>query len=663
MRLQRSGIVAAALAFIPFATGQETPKSAPAKPAAAPTSQTQKSARTFNFNVPAPRGQIVAADGTTLANNRVGYNLAIQFPPPDSLADKSAIQSWINDASHDLSQKMGRAFPLSVENGIKHYRNRAIMPWIVSIDLSEKERTKLESLGDERFSAQPFYVRTYPHGQLAGHVLGYIGIAGRFPDTPVENNDYLFPEIEGRYALELAYENQLAGKPGQLNLLFNNEGRVAQRTTVYPPTPGMNVVTTLNLDLQRVCEEVMAKSFRRGAAVFINPNTGDILAMASWPPLNPSLFVTGISQSDYAKLDRNPDEPLRARAYKGTYPPGSTFKCFVGAAALASGKLDPAERIPCPAALEIGNRAFKNHKRSDRGDITFVEALTESCNTWFYAVGMRLGGPLIMDYACQFGFGSKTGIPLGDEASGIAPTEEYLREKRRTRYNPGLDAQVAIGQGDTEVTPLQMAHAMGALGNGGNIYASRLISQIQDITGEVIHSFPPRVTHQVELPPATLLVVREAMISVVTSRNGTGSRAAVPGITIAGKTGTAQWFAKGVESTVGWFGGFAPAEGPNIAFAVAYEGEPHDNSVHGGTHAAPLVGAVLKKWFEDKSRRPATITPAIEALAEFAKTMPPPIPPDAAQSQPDPATAAPQQSQPPPKSEEKPSFWKRLFGK
>jgi penicillin-binding protein 2 len=649
----------AALLLSTVAHSQEpaSPPSAPPKPAAAPTSQTQKIARTLNFNVPGPRGQITAADGSPLANNRIGHNLSIHFPHPDALKDKNSIHSWINDAAHDLSQKLGRSIPLSVEAGAKHYRNRAIMPWIVALNLSEDDRAKIETLADNRFSTQPFYARAYPNGHLAGHVLGYIGLAGRFPDAPVDNNEFLFPDIEGRYALELAYENQLAGKPGQLNILFNNEGRIAQKTIVYPPTPGMNVVTTLQLDLQKICEEVMAKSFRRGAAVFINPNSGDILAMASWPPLDPSLFVTGISQTDYAKLDKNPDEPLRARAYKGTYPPGSTFKCFVGAAGLASGKLDPAERIPCPAALEIGNRAFKNHKNTDRGDLTFVEALTESCNTWFYSIGMRLGGPLIMDYATQFGFGAKTGLPLGDESPGIAPTEEYLREKRRMRYNAGLDAQVAIGQGDTEATPLQMAHAMGALGNGGNIYASRLVSQIQDITGEVIHSFPPRITHQIELPPTTLLVLREAMISVVSSRSGTGSRASVPGVTVAGKTGTAQWFAKGVESTVGWFGGFAPAEGPNIAFAVAFEGEPHDNSVHGGTHAAPLVGAVLKKWFEDKSRRTPSAIPAIEALAEIAKAEnASPTPEEKPEDD-----SAPQT--PPAKPADKPSFWKRLFGK
>jgi penicillin-binding protein 2 len=644
-----------ALLFTP--SQAQEPTTAPAKPAAAPSSQTQKIARTLNFNVPGPRGQITAADGSPLANNRIGHNLAIHFPHPDTLKDKNSIHSWINDASHDLSQKLGRAIPLSVEAGAKHYRNRAIMPWIVATNISADDRAKIDALADDRFSTEPFYIRTYPNGHLAGHVLGYIGQAGRFPDAPVDNNEFLFPDIEGRYALELAYENQLAGKPGQLNILFNNEGRIAQKNIIYPPTQGMNVITTLRLDLQKICEEVMAKSFRRGAAVFIDPNSGDIFAMASWPPLDPSLFVTGISQNDYAKLDKNPDEPLRARAYKGTYPPGSTFKCFVGAAGLASGKLDPAERIPCPAALEIGNRAFKNHKSSDRGDLTFVEALTESCNTWFYSMGMRLGGPLIMDYATQFGFGAKTGLPLGDESAGIAPTEEYLREKRRMRYNAALDAQVAIGQGDTEATPLQMAHAMGALGNGGNIYASRLVSQIQDITGEVIHSFPPRVTHQIELPPTTLLVLREAMISVVASRNGTGARASVPGVTVAGKTGTAQWFAKGVESTVGWFGGFAPAEGPNIAFAVAFEGEPHDNSVHGGTHAAPLVGAVLKKWFEDKSLRTPNVTPALSALAEIAKaSQQTPLPQEKNTDEPAPAPPAE-------KPAEKPSFWKRLFGR
>lgn len=624
-----------------------------------PAWDTQKQARFWVFNIPAPRGQICDRNGEPLALQRVGYNLALLFPRPFNFSQPE-ISQFVADEALKLGQVLGR--PVNPQPGaaLKHYRNRPVLPYVLAQNLSAQEVNKVKAAQNPIWEVVPFYARQYPNGKLAGHTLGYVGRTGRFQDGPVENNESLWPDMEGREGLEKTFDQMLRGESGQLSVTYNGSGKKTSEQVGITPIAGKNVFTTLDLALQRSCEAALAAGTKRGAMVVMNPQNGDILAMASWPPIDPNQFVPSISEADYEALRTDKNEPLFPRFSLASYPPGSTFKCFVGLAGLASGKITSAEEFECAPGFQIGDRIFHNHKKSHMGSLNFAEALEQSCNTWFYQAGLKMGGEVIADYAASVGFGEKTGIPVPEESAGLVPTDAYMREKHGVRLTGGQLAMLAIGQGATEITPLQMAQAMSVLGNGGILYQSRLVQQIQDITGEVVSAYNVRIRRRLEISAETQAVLRQGMIQVVTGSRGTAHQAKVDKVNVAGKTGTAQWHN---NRTVAWFAGFAPAEGPRLAFAVVYEGDPNRNDVHGGSHAAPMVGKVLREYFKN----PANIKPIlpkdqngneipIPVIPVVRKKAPPPPGDSSDQEGPpqEPTPTAPKQTPTP--------FWKRIFG-
>ncbi|MEI6712741.1 MAG: penicillin-binding protein 2 [Verrucomicrobiota bacterium] len=639
----------------------QTPESAPEnKPAAAssapvytPTLETQRQARTWSFAIPPPRGLICDRNGLPLVNQRVGTNLALIFPRPFDFTE-AQVTAFVQEEAREISRVLGRNIQARPDAALKHYRNRPHLSWVLIENLSESDLQKVNAQKRDSWDLLAFYARNYPNGTLAGHLLGYIGRTGRFLDSPVENGEPLWPDTEGRDGLEKSFDNVLRGEPGQLNVIYNGAAKKASEQVTLNPIPGKHVVTTLDIELQKLCEQALAAKAKRGALVFIDPHNGDILAMASWPPINPNKFVPTIREADFKALNEDPNGPLIARTFRSTYTPGSTFKCFVGLAGLASGKITPNDEFDCPPAMEIGDHVFHNWKKEGTGSLNFAQALEQSCNTWFYQAGLKMGGQVIVDYALQLGLGEKTGIPLPDEKGGRIPTEEYLR-KKGLRLAGGSVANLSIGQGDTEISPLQMAQAMSVIANGGLLYQARLVQQIQDVTGEVANAYPVRIRRKIEIPTETMGALRQGMTLVVNGSRGTAGSARLDKITVAGKTGTAQWGAKPNERTAAWFAGFAPAEGPRVAFAALYEGDANNHDVHGGTNAAPMIGMVLKEYFKDPSKAKA-VKPKDEDGKEIDLPMTPTVVPKAAPVEPPQEKEAPP---PPPK----PSFWKRLFGK
>jgi penicillin-binding protein 2 len=398
------------------------------------------------------------------------------------------------------------------------------------------------------------------------------------------------------------FNDQLQGKVGQLNISFDASGKKASEQILLPPQPGYNVVTTLDVNFQRLCEDALAKGCKRGAMVMTDANTGDILALASWPPINPNWFVPTISQADFDSLRNDPNNPLIPRAFRSAYPPGSVFKVFVGLAAMQTGKVGPDYEFSCPTSLEIGNLTFRNWKKEHAGDLNFVDALTQSCNTYFYQVGLRIGAAPIVDYSLRLGLGARTGIPLASETNGRIPTEEYMQKVYKRRFMPGDIANLSIGQGDTLVSPLQMAQAMTAIANGGTLYQMRLVQQVQALDNQIVTAYDVRARAQIDIDKRVMSAIRKAMVNVVSSGMGTAGRASVDGVQVAGKTGTAQWGPKNNERTAAWFAGFVPANEPRYAFAVVYEGEANNDDVHGGTQAAPIVGRVLKEIYKEEKK-------------------------------------------------------------
>ncbi|MHA3770994.1 penicillin-binding protein 2 [Verrucomicrobiota bacterium sgz303538] len=580
---------------------------APGDTGFAPTWETQKQARTYLLGIPAPRGQIVDRNGSPLAQTRVSYNLAITFPTPLRFSDREVL-SFAQARVIEARRLTGRNnLSLQQDQVLKHYKNRGVVPLVIPLaqDLKPAEVENYNREKPANLVLQPVYQRFYPNGQLAGHVLGYAGRGGRMADGPIENNELLWPNAEGREGLEQTFDAQLQGKVGQYNISFDASGKKASEQISIPPQPGYNVVTTLDENIQRIAEQSLEKGTKRGAIVVIDPNNGDILALASWPTYNPNDFIPYISPEAFKALNEDKDLPLLPRAFRSAYPPGSTFKCFVGLAALQTHKIGPHDEFNCPPSYEVGNLTFRNWKKVNAGMLNFTEALTQSCNTWFYQVGLRIGAQPIIDYTQQLGLGQKTGIPLASEAEGRIPTDEYMLKAHKRKLMPGDVANLSIGQGDTLITPLQMAQAMAAIGNGGTLYQTRLVQQVQSIDGQIVTAYNVRAKGQISIDPDVLETLKQGMSQVVSSRMGTASRASVPNVQVAGKTGTAQWGSKDKERTAAWFAGFAPADEPKYAFAAVYEGEANNDDVHGGTQAAPLIGKVLRDLFKDAPKETA----------------------------------------------------------
>jgi len=561
-----------------------------------PTFETQKLARTYILNIPAPRGQITDRTGLPLAQNKVSYNLAISFPTPLDFTDTKAV-AFAREKIDQAAKLIGRSIKISDDAILRHYHNRGILPLEIAQNLSKSEYEVVKDRAKDFQVVRPIYVRTYPNGKVAGQIIGYTGKTGRNLDGIVDNHETLWPETEGRDGLEQTFNEMLTGKHGEYKITFDKDGRKTSEKLIKSAVPGNNIITTLDLRLQQLAEKALESKAKRGAIVIVDPTDGDVLAMASWPTYDPNLFVPSISAEKFKQLQDDPDIPLLARAFRSAYPPGSTFKVAVGIAALETSAVRPDDLYQCVPAIQIGNLTFHNWKKGDQGALNFVQALTESCDTWFYQVGIKTGAEPIIEWALKLGFGAKCGIPLRGEAEGRVPNDEYMKATHGRKLLNGDIANLSIGQGDTQTTPLQMAQAMAIIANGGRFYQTRLVRQVQSVDHEIVTAYELREKRSLDVSAATMEEVRTGMIEVVNGANGTGHEAQLDGVEVAGKTGTAQWGPKNKERTAAWFAGFLPAEEPRYAFAAVYEGDV-GSKVHGGTTAAPMIADIFQEIYK-----------------------------------------------------------------
>ena len=585
-----------AQALVPSAVPAATATPQTDEESIVPTFETQKLARTYILDVPGPRGQITDRNGEPLAQNRLSYNLAINFPTPLDFTDAQVV-SFAREKIDGTARLIGRKLKISDEAILRHYHNRGIMPMEIAQNLSQLEYEQIKNNPPPGVMVRPIYVRVYPNGKVAGQIIGYTGKTGRNPDGIVDNHETLWPETEGREGLEQTFNEMLTGKHGEYKLTFDKDGRKTSEKLTTPPEPGYNVVTTLDLRLQQLAEKALEAKAKRGAIVIVDPNNGDILALASWPTFDPNLFVPSISAEQLKILQNDPDIPLLPRAYRSSYPPGSTFKIAVGIAALESRAVYPDDRYECVPSIQIGNVTFHNWKKANRGALNFVQALTESCDTWFYQVGIKTGAQPIIDWALQLGFGAKCGVPLRGEAEGRVPNDEYMKATHGRRLLNGDIANMSIGQGDTQATPLQMAQAMGVVANGGTFYQTRLVQQVQTFDNQIVTAYQVRAKRALNLSSETLDEVHTGMVDVVNGAGGTAHQASLDNAEVAGKTGTAQWGPKNKERTAAWFAGFLPADQPRYAFAAVYEGDV-GSKVHGGSAAAPMIADIFKEVYK-----------------------------------------------------------------
>ena len=603
--MKKSCLIALACLGAVAASGQEalapvpTPSASPAavEETIVPTYETQKLARAYLLDIPAPRGQIVDRNGAPLAQNKLSYNLAFNFPTPLDFSDAEAL-AFARAQIQAAEKLLGRSLRVPDDLILRHYHNRGILPFEIAQNLADEQSEQLKNKLPPGMTLRPIYMRVYPHGRLAGHIIGYTGKTGRNPDGIIDNHEVLWPETEGREGLEQTFNSMLTGQHGEYKLTFDKDGHKTSEKIVTPPIPGYTVVTTLDIHLQELAEKALEAKAKRGAIVIIEPSTGDILAMASWPTYNPNAFIPSISTEKFKELQDDPNIPLLPRAFRSSYPPGSTFKIPVGIAALESGTITPNDQFQCVPALQVGNVVFHNWKKTDRGPLNFVQALTESCDTWFYQAGIKMGSAPIIDWAVKMGFGAKTGIPLRGEVEGRIPTDAYMKATHGRKLLNGDIANLSIGQGDCEVTPLQMAQAMAIVGNGGTFLQTRLVQQVQTLDNEIVTAYQVREKRALNTMPGTIALLHEALMDAVNAPTGTAHQASLDNVAVAGKTGTAQWGPKKKERTAAWFAGFVPAAQPQYAFAALYEGDV-DSDVHGGTAAAPMIGKIFREVYKN----------------------------------------------------------------
>lgn len=575
---------------------------------------TRKDARTISLKIPAPRGQIVDRNGEPFAQNEVAYQVALQYQQFQNV-DRKYVLEWAKTRMEKLNGVIEITYPKTDDELYDHYYHRRWLPLYLSRMLSQEEAKKIESKLPSGIILSPVYRRTYPHKGLAAHVIGYSGSVGKLPTGPINFNEPLWEESEGRAGFEKLFDEQLTGVDGMKRLLFDEYGNKLLEEQVKRPRPGGTLVTTLNLKWQKLAEDVLAKGCERGAFVVIDVVTGEVLVMASRPTFDLNRFIPGISGEEFQALQDDPATPLFGRAFQSAYPPASAYKPLVALAALDAGIVDEFKLINCPPTFTIGNHTFKNWTMVPEGEIDVKRAIARSCNTWFYQVGIDTGATVFLNLSRRMGMGEKSGLPLIGETPGLVPSHEWMLKNEGRRILNGDTANMSIGQGSLLASPLQVAQMMAGIGNGAALPKLSLVSQIQDTRGRVVQAMRPDRRNWLSVDYHAVEVTREGMRDVVTKGYGTGRSGNLSYTTLAGKTGTAQWGPPRLNQRLAWFAGFLPHDNPRYAFAVLYEGKP-GQKVSGGRMAAPMV----RNFFEPlKSEIKEIIEPPKRAVLVIAE--------------------------------------------
>lgn len=580
---------------------------------------TRKDARAITLKVPAPRGQIVDREGRPFAQNTVAYQVALQFKQFEN-ADRDFVINWARTRLDSLQLVTKNLVTKTDDELYDHYRHRRWLPLLVTGQIAEKDARAMESKLTSGLVLHPVYRRYYPEGELAAHIIGYTGSVGKLPTGPINFNEPLWEESEGRAGLEKILNNQLTGDPGMKRLLFDENGQKLLEEQVKRPRPGGTVVTTLDLKWQKLAENTLRNGCRRGAFVVLDVVTGEVLVMASRPSFDLNNFIPGINDADYKKLNEDPSTPLYGRAFQSVYPPASSYKPVVALAALNNGVVTENSTIYCPAALTIGRTVMKNWSKTPEGSINVKRAIARSCNTWFYQVGIDVGPASFLNLSRTLGFGELTGLPLIGESPGLVPNDEWMLRNEKRRILDGDTANLSIGQGSLLASPLQVAQAMAGIANGSALPKLQLIRQIQDTRGRVVQVNQPERKRWLGVDAKAVTIVHKGMSDVVNGGGGTGQSAGLSYTTLCGKTGTAQWGPPSKNQRLAWFAGFLPEDNPRYSFAVLYEGRPGE-TVSGGRMAAPMV----KKFFEGiKDDIKDTIAPPKKALIVVDEDTPKP---------------------------------------
>jgi penicillin-binding protein 2 len=546
--------------------------------------------------LPAPRGLVFDRNHLPLVDTRPSFDAMIVPEDSDNLS--ATIEKLERYTGAD---KVADKIADAEEEGRPPYEPVTVAERLQWQQVVALEAHQLELPG---VSLEITPARHYLYGQLAAHLLGYVGEVNKNDLT--KNADYHNGDEIGKFGLERVWEEFLRGDAGGQEIEVDAVGRRLRVLKEIPDKPGESVVLTIDLNLQQAAEQAMAG--KNGAFVAIDPNNGDILAMVSHPAFDPDIFGGGVKASAWRELSTDPNHPLQNRVTQGIYPPGSTFKIVDSIAGLQEGTLLPATSYNCPGGMWFGGREYHCWRKQGHGTVALHDAIVKSCDVYFYNVGQKLGVDKIAKWANKLGLGIKSGIDLDRESPGTIPSSAWKQKRYHERWYPAETLSVAIGQGYVATTPLQMAQVAAQVASGGVRYRPQFVKYVEGLDGAIAKTYLPIVENRIAIDPNALEVVKDAMADVVNGSGGTAHKAHLDNVTVCGKTGTAQ--VVGGNAPIGegeggddkipdqfkdhaWFIAFAPKEHAQIAVACIIE-----HGGHGGSAAAPIVHDVMQRFFQ-----------------------------------------------------------------
>lgn len=582
----------------------------------------------------APRGVLYDRDGKALVRNTYSFTIAL-------VREQSAD---LNTAVRRLAEATGMDEARIAELVANAKKRRDPLykpvPIIEHATMAQVAAVTARQVDLPEVVVQQLPTREYPEGGMAAHLFGYVSeIQERQLQRP-EFSGLELGAMVGQAGIERTYNTLLKGQDGNRQVAVNSRGKEIEQLGGQEPIEGDRLQLTVDRDLQKALEEAFAASGYAGAAVFMDPNNGEVLSLTSLPSYDPNAFATGIDSAAFAKLRDDPQKPFQNRLIQGTYSPGSTFKIAMAVAALETGVITPDTKVNCPGHYEFGGRTFKCSKKdgSGHGVVDLAHAIQHSCNVYFYTVGSKMKIDTIHDYAERLGLLGQTGIDLPGESSSFVASSEWSQRVRKQPFYPGETISVSIGQGAVNVTPIGLATMVSTMANGGTLITPHLLRAVDKGTGWQPMSAPPPKS-SLFIRPENLQAIRDGLWMVVNEAGGTGSGARLDGRDVSGKTGTAQVISnegraaakgkteKNLEDNA-WFVFFAPRDNPQIAGAILVE-----HGGHGGTTATPIAKHVLETFFAKKDGKPLPVlvpkppaqkvtTPAAPTAAPSPRTGP-----------------------------------------
>jgi len=542
--------------------------------------------RLRSIKISAPRGIIYDRNHNPLVRNEPSFDVSIvreDFPDdPDKIA------------------RLAEILKLNPEDIVTRIRNNsASVPGPVKIkqDVSFKEVAMIEARRTDFPGLMVDVVprRNYIYGDLAAHVIGYLGYMTLRQLKDPEYEDVPRSAFVGQRGIEKVYDKFLRGKAGRKIVEVDATGRVVRVVGIQRPVKGRDITLSLDINVQEEAKEGLEG--RTGAVVVLDPDTGEVIAMASAPSFDPNLFARGISYREWKRLIDDPERPLLNRAIQSTYPPGSTFKIISALSALEEGIINEETEFFCKGFIEMGGRRFRCWKRGGHGRVDLYRAITESCDVYFYEVGKMIGIDRLAEYARMYGLGEPTGIELDGERIGVVPSTDWKLKNLHERWYGGETLNTVIGQGYLSATPLQMARLIAAAVNGGRLLKVHLLK------------YPPQpveVERVIEIAHENESFLRKALIGVVEEAHGTGRKAYSGVVRIGGKTGTTQVVRRREDKRItgekrykdhAWFVAFAPEDEPDVAVSVFVE-----HGGQGSIAAAPIAKRVIEAFFKEKDK-------------------------------------------------------------